>query len=101
MAGYTRLHPTDPWYIFRVGDPDLDKNIREANNNIPDIILELNGVELDAALWGLENYHKNSGNLHRDRYILTEFAKGMSRRNISQKHQIPYSTVCKVIRKSN
>ncbi len=60
MAGYTRLHPTDPWYIFRVGDPDLDKNIRETNQNVPDIILLLNNDELDAALWGLENYQKGT-----------------------------------------
>ncbi len=101
MAGYTRLKKTDAWHIFRILDPDVANKIREANNNNPDIVLELNGDELDAALWGIENYHKKARHLHRDRLILREFNKGMTRRNISIKHQLSYSVVCRVIHKSN
>lgn len=43
---------------FHIGDPDVAKKIKEINKHRRVLILQLDGDELDAALWGLENYQK-------------------------------------------
>lgn len=58
MAGYTSNLVTGGDYEFHIGDPNVAERIRRANNMKPVITLQLDCDELDAALWGLENYVK-------------------------------------------
>lgn len=51
----------DGVFLFRVGELDLLKRVHQASKNALEITIKLNGDELDAALWGLENYKKNGG----------------------------------------
>lgn len=58
MAGYVVVHegcvePTP----FNVGDPDLVKKIHEVNNNRRYLCLQLDGDEMEAVLWGLEQWN--------------------------------------------
>ncbi len=62
MVGYTTNFHTKEEIEFHVGTPDLATKIRSAQFN-PDtrvITLQLDGDELEAALWGLENYQKGT-----------------------------------------
>jgi len=58
MAGYTIDHQNDCEMEFHVNEPFLGERIRRANGNKRVITLQLDGDELDAALWGLEHYRK-------------------------------------------
>ena len=58
MAGYTVDWENNSELEFHIGDPHIDERIRRANSNKRVIILQLDGDELDAALWGLKNYKK-------------------------------------------
>jgi hypothetical protein len=44
--------------IFHIGDPSLTKKIVDASKHPRVITMQLDGDELAAALWGLENYSK-------------------------------------------
>ncbi len=59
MAGFTDNKVTGGDYQFHIDTPNVAQRIRQANNNRRVITLQLDGDELDAALWGLENYRKN------------------------------------------
>jgi len=58
MAGYTKNIVTHGLYEFHIDTINVGQRIREANNNARVITLQLDGDELDAALWGLDNYKK-------------------------------------------
>lgn len=60
MAGYTDNRVIGGVYEFHIETPNVGERIRQANNNRLVIALRLDGDELDAALWGLENYTKGS-----------------------------------------
>lgn len=62
MAGYVYNIIGDENDEFHVGDPDVSAKIRETNKNRRVLILQLDGDELDAALWGLDNYKKGIHN---------------------------------------
>ena len=61
MAGFTALRSELGAFEFHIDNKNLAKRIRRANDNARVIVLQLDGDELDAALWGLENYNKNRG----------------------------------------
>lgn len=59
MAGFTAFtKPPGREYQFHIDTPNVAERIRQANNNARVIMMQLDGDELDAALWGLENYKK-------------------------------------------
>jgi hypothetical protein len=58
MAGFTTNHVEGGTYEFHIGDPEVAARIRGHNNHARVIRLQLDGDELDAALWGLENFEK-------------------------------------------
>lgn len=58
MAGFTDNKVVGGDYSFHIDTPNVAERIRHANNMSPVITLQLDGDELDAALWGLENYTK-------------------------------------------
>jgi len=58
MAGFTDNKMTGGKYQFHTDTPNVAKRILRANNMARVITLQLDGDELDAALWGLENYKK-------------------------------------------
>lgn len=62
MAGYIYSMVDDDNYEFHVGEEDLGKAIRASNGSRRVIMLQLDGDELEAAIWGLENYNKRSSN---------------------------------------
>lgn len=58
MAGRI-FHPeggTD--LVFRIGTPNLANRIRQATKRRRVLKMQLDGDELEAALWGFENYKK-------------------------------------------
>lgn len=64
MAGYTNDF-SGAECEFHIDSPDVAKIIRRANRRRQVVTLQLDGDELEAALWGLENYRKNgNGNGH-------------------------------------
>jgi hypothetical protein len=60
MAGYTENQVAGGEYYFNITTPNVAERIRQANNNARVITLQLDGDELDAALWGLENFQKGA-----------------------------------------
>jgi hypothetical protein len=59
MAGYVKIKTNeDTWTGFHIGDKDLAHKIRNASESRVVITLQLDCDELDAALWGFENYKK-------------------------------------------
>ncbi len=58
MAGFTTNNVVERVFQFHTDTPNVAELIRQANNNSRVITLQLDGDELDAALWGLENYDK-------------------------------------------
>jgi hypothetical protein len=58
MAGFTNNKVVGGDYQFHIDTPNVAERIRQANNNALVITLQLDGDELDAALWGLDNYKK-------------------------------------------
>jgi hypothetical protein len=65
MACFTYNGSTHKEYQFHIGDENIAEKIREANKRPTGkrtqvITLQLDGDELDAALWGLENYKKGN-----------------------------------------
>lgn len=58
MAGYTDNKVLKNKFEFHIDTPRVAERIRNANGNARVITLQLDGDELDAALWGLENYKK-------------------------------------------
>lgn len=58
MAGYTGNSVVGGTYRFHIDTPNVAERIRHANNLARVITLQLDGDELDAALWGLENFRK-------------------------------------------
>lgn len=62
MAGYTINKITGGEYLFHIDTPNVAERIRQANNTARVITLQLDGDELDAALWGLANYKKSNRN---------------------------------------
>lgn len=58
MAGFTNNKVTEGMYKFHIDTENVAERIRQANDNSYAITLHLDGDELDAALWGLENYKK-------------------------------------------
>jgi hypothetical protein len=59
MAGYVYNLIGDENDEFHFG-PGVGDKIRETNKNRRVLILQLDGDELDAALWGLDNYQKGT-----------------------------------------
>jgi hypothetical protein len=57
MAGFVIL-PDDMDIQFHIDTPDVAAHIRMATNGRRVVDLQLDGDELEAALWGLENYKK-------------------------------------------
>lgn len=62
MAGFTDNKLTGGTYQFHIDTPNVAERIRQANAKARVIDLQLDGDELDAALWGLENYKKPTRN---------------------------------------
>lgn len=62
MAGYTIDWENDCELEFHIGEEFLSERIRKASSMKPVITMQLDGDELDAALWGLENYRKEVHN---------------------------------------
>lgn len=60
MAGFTTNEITGGDYQFHIDTPNVAERIRQANNQARVITMQLDGDELDAALWGLENFKKAS-----------------------------------------
>jgi DNA-binding NarL/FixJ family response regulator len=58
MAGFTTNKVVGGDYQFHIDTQNVAERIRHASNLSPVITLQLDGDELDAALWGLENYQK-------------------------------------------
>lgn len=58
MAGFTKVKDTGGDFEFHIDTPKVASRIRNVNNNARVITLQLDGDELDAALWGLEHYRK-------------------------------------------
>ena len=61
MAGFV-VNDTgydDQPVIFHIGTPNLAAYIRQASSIKKVLTLQLDGDELEAALWGLENYTKS------------------------------------------
>lgn len=58
MAGFVENKVVGGTYQFHIGDPNLASRIRHASNMSRVITLQLDCDELEAALWGLENYKK-------------------------------------------
>jgi len=61
MAGFTQNKDLAGEFQFHIGS-GIGKRIRRANNDARVITLQLDGDELDAALWGLENWRPNRSN---------------------------------------
>lgn len=59
MAGFTSNEVVGGDYCFHIDTPNVGERIRQANNMSRVITLQLDGDELDAALWGLANYTKS------------------------------------------
>ena len=57
MAGYVNGHE------FHIGAPEVDHHIRQAAQFSRVITMQLDGDELDAALWGIKNYKKGVHNV--------------------------------------
>lgn len=57
MAGFT-FTLEGLAYEFNVDTPDVANKVREATNGRRVVDLQLDGDELEAVLWGLENYKK-------------------------------------------
>lgn len=60
MAGYTDNKVTGGKYVFHIDTKNVATRIRQANENSRVITLQLDGDELDAALWGLSFYIKGT-----------------------------------------
>lgn len=60
MAGYVEIQNTGKTYEFHIDEENLIERIRGVTNNSRVVIFQLDGDELDAALWGFENYIKPS-----------------------------------------
>ncbi len=58
MAGYIIGSDAVSDYPFHMDLPNIASRIRAATENARVLTLQLDGDELDAALWGLENYRK-------------------------------------------
>ncbi len=61
MAGYV-INPKDdsiPLLAFHTDTPNVSEKIKYSTDGKRVITLQLDCDELDAALWGLENYRKN------------------------------------------
>ncbi len=58
MAGFTSNLVVGGDFQFHTDTPNVAERIRQANNNRRVITLQLDGDELEAALWGLENYNE-------------------------------------------
>ncbi len=60
MAGFTTNWLNQREFEFHIDTPNVVEMIRQAqfNPNARSITLQLDGDELDAALWGLDNYNK-------------------------------------------
>ncbi len=64
MAGYTENKVNGGGTVqFHIDMPNVAEQIRKANIYDRVITLQLDGDELDAALWGLENYKKGVNNV--------------------------------------
>lgn len=61
MTGYMMLKPETVLgdsYQFHIGEDNLAQNLYEANRKMRVMVLQLDCDELEAALWGLEQWHK-------------------------------------------
>lgn len=60
MAGFVVNNGMDDriQFVFHIDTPNLAANIRQASTHKRVITLQLDGDELEAALWGLEHYTK-------------------------------------------
>jgi hypothetical protein len=58
MAGFTSNEVEGGVTEFHIGEPQLIERIRLVTLGKRVITLQLDGDELDAALWGLENFKK-------------------------------------------
>lgn len=65
MAGYIYSLIHDENTEFHVGEPKIAEKINRLNGYRRMVTLQLDGDEMDAALWGLDNYNKR-GMLHSD-----------------------------------
>lgn len=60
MAGYVISNTGRSLFEFHIDTPDVSKEIQKRSQSARVIMLQLDGDELDAALWGLENYQKRN-----------------------------------------
>lgn len=58
MAGFVVTNEPETSYQFHIDTLNVAERIRLATNKARVITLQLDGDELDAALWGLENFKK-------------------------------------------
>ncbi len=58
MAGFITNKKLGGNFQFHIDTPNVIERIHYANNNEQFVTMQLDGDELDAALWGLENYRK-------------------------------------------
>ena len=58
MARFTNTSAVGERFEFHTDTPNVAERIRQENRNRRVITLQLDGDELDAALWGLANYNK-------------------------------------------
>ncbi len=58
MAGFTNTYGVGESFELHTDTPNVAERIRQENRNRRVITLQLDGDELDAALWGLANYNK-------------------------------------------
>jgi len=57
MAGFVQM-PAGGVYQFHIDTPNVAERIRDAGENRRVLSLQLDGDELDAALWGIQNFQK-------------------------------------------
>ncbi len=58
MAGFVISKALKYDYQFHIDTPNVAERIRQANKNARVILMQLDGDELEAAIWGLEHYKK-------------------------------------------
>lgn len=94
MAGYTTNKITGEEYQFHIDTTNVAERIRQANNMSRVITLQLDGDELDAALWGLEHYKK--GELRHIR-ALSMLSAGYTEVEVARQLDVDVSTLRSIV----
>lgn len=58
MAGFVLQTTDGTEFSFHIGERDLKERVLEASKSKRVVKLQVDGDELEAALWGLENFVK-------------------------------------------